>query len=168
MAKFTVDVEDVKDVAIKTGIVLASYSLFVSLKRRYFDSNNYKLVGHVSDIMQFPVKGVRGNHLKQATVTNRGIISDGIFDRSFVIYHEVSKEMCNSKLPYSFHLVKIQVRITEGGDVVLSAPGFQDIKIEPTSSEMQFPVNIYGSDANNLFDCGDKVAEWSWRLLPTT
>ena len=88
MTKFTVDFEDVKGIAIKTSIVLASYGLFVSLKRRFVDSKRYVLVGHVSDIMQFPVKGVRGNHLQRASVTNRGIISDGIFDRSFLGFYE--------------------------------------------------------------------------------
>ena len=78
--------------AITSGVLIGSYGTLQAFKKRYY-SKNYKLIGHVSDIMQFPVKGLRGNHLCQATVTNRRIVSKNFHDRSFVVYKADTKNV---------------------------------------------------------------------------
>jgi len=172
-SKLTIDTDDLKNALIATSLAVGTYTLVTALKRRC-DSKHYKLVGHVSDIMHFPVKGVRGNHLNNAVLTNRGMISDGFYDRSFVVFHEESREMCNSKLPYSFCLVKIQVKFCDstGTCVVLSAPGYLDLKIDLKTEvehfQLRFPVDIYGSNAENLFDTGDKSADWITKFINHT
>jgi len=144
--------------ATATGAVFLSNAIQKRAKK-----NTFQKVGRVVDIMTFPVKGMRGVHSTSAMLTRQGLVSPpengNQLDRCFVVYHEESKDMCNSKLPYSFHNVLVQCKPIDERTVELSAPGVSSITVRPTENEVE-GIRVSRVECVGAFDCGDEAAEW--------
>ena len=109
----------------------------------YKRKTRFHLVGHVSEIVTYPVKGMRGVALTRGKITNLGIFVGSILDRGFMVVNQETKTMVNAKQHPK--LVSVLVEICGEGDLILSVPNMEKKLVlrKPESLDKIEDVPIY-------------------------
>lgn len=152
-----------KNEILKLAATLASTIALYRIYQKFKRKTRFHLVGHVSEIVTYPVKGMRGVALTRGKITNLGIFVGSILDRGFMVVNQETKTMVNAKQHPK--LVSVLVEIC-GEGLILSVPNMEKKLVlkKPEHSDKVEDVIVWRVNAR-VFDCGEVAAEWVTKFL---
>uniref|UniRef100_A0A336M721 CSON010423 protein n=1 Tax=Culicoides sonorensis TaxID=179676 RepID=A0A336M721_CULSO len=122
--------------------------------------NKWKLVGEISELFCFPIKSAGVIKLNEIQCTSIGAKDQFLRDRSFMVINSDEKRFVTARQHPM--LVKITPQII-GSKLTLSAPDKTSINVDMfrvLSDNDTLIAEIWDKAYVEVFDCGDKVAEW--------
>ncbi|KAJ8045589.1 Mitochondrial amidoxime reducing component 2 [Holothuria leucospilota] len=126
---------------------------------------NYKRVGTVSKLFLHPVKSFSAIEVQEGELTDRGFLSCGIYDRSFMLVDENDHFLTARKCP---KMILIKPSFSDDKkSLILSAEGQDDISIPLQQNGKVVSSSVWGLDVKGQ-DCGDDVAKWLSDFLEGT
>lgn len=114
--------------------------------------------GRVTDIFYYPIKSCRGVAASRVEVGERGVK----FDRNWVVANQDGKAITQREIS---SMALIEAVVGEGGELVLSAPERDSIKVLP-DGDTATTVDVWGNQCGGV-DQGDEVAGWLSSFLGT-
>ena len=148
--------------AIGAAFAVGAITVTYYLKKK---AKNWRKVGTVTELYLHPVKSMRGHLVKSLTCTKKGLCSQTLFDRSFMVIQSDGNMMTARKEPL---LVTIRVEIDADNEILhLSAPEMSPIKVPiPKDTNKAIACKVWGENTIGL-DCGDEISKWLTDYLKT-
>ena len=157
------DHNDILKISATLASTFALYRIYQNYCRKY----RFQLVGYVSEIVVFPVKGMRGVTAQEGRLTNLGMFinqeNSWYMDRGFMVVNQETKTMVNAKqFP---KLVSVFVDLKSNDTLEISASNFEKLVLKkPEKLETTDDVIVWRVNAK-VFDCGDVAADWITNFL---
>jgi len=137
---------------ISGSAILGLYFLYRRQKKKP------RVVGHVDELMIFPVVSCQGTSVKNAMALDLGLQSDdGMTDRYFICRNAGDNERIGAG--QCSKLLQIQVSVSRGKIYSLTAPGMEELKIDLDELRDEVMTVMYGKEVQSL-DAGDEAAKW--------
>lgn len=116
---------------------------------------------HVSSLLIYPVKSLRGCAVDSAAIDERGIAGD----RRFMVVDPDGRFLTQRTLP---HMALITTRLDES-NLALHAAGHGDTTVPRASQSgaRRLTVSVWKSEGLTAEDCGDEAADWLSGFLGT-
>jgi len=148
-------------VVLTAGIGVSIFFAWKELKKRA--RKKFRKVGHISEIVIFPLKGARGISCQSAILTNQGLFASKnnttpcIQDRSFIIICEKTGNYVSSKQNPKVTLISTEI-ISESS-IKISSLEKKPVVVFPLEPRVEKTVTIYKMEAN-VYGCNVEANKW--------
>ncbi|KAL8599175.1 hypothetical protein ACOMHN_007891 [Nucella lapillus] len=151
--------------SIFSALLAASALKYVSLQRaRAARDETFCLVGHVSELTVYPIKGCMGVDLQSALATDVGLSAGGYYDRRWMIQSKESGTFFNMKDHPRLTLVTCTV---DGDWLVVSTPEMTPLRLprHPDPAKFQHVTVVVRKTTIRALDAGREASDWMTRFL---
>ena len=148
-------------VVITAGLGISIFFVWRELKK--IARKKFRKVGHISEIMIFPLKGARGISCQSAILTNQGLFGSKndttprIQDRAFIIICNKTGNYVSSKQNPKVTLISTEI-ISETS-IKISSWEKEPVVVCPAEPRIEKNVTIYKMDAN-VYECNAEANAW--------
>ncbi|KAF2352512.1 MOSC N-terminal beta barrel [Trinorchestia longiramus] len=148
------------------GLAVGSLAVYYTWRKRN-QPLQWEEVGHVTDLILYPVKSAGGLKVKKATATSHGLQTDNVVDRSFVVVMPSGGKNVNVTGAMAPALSTVQANV-DGDRVHLSSfKADRSVTVDLKDALKSKTVKLILKSAAEVsgFDCGAEVATWLQELL---
>ncbi|XP_042873330.1 mitochondrial amidoxime reducing component 2-like [Penaeus japonicus] len=148
-------------VAVGVGVGVGALLAWWAYRRSTANQlpTRWEEVGVVSRLNVYPLKSGRPVSVAEAEATERGLATDGILDRSFLVKKKDGLLMTGRQLP---KLTRVTINV-KGHKATFESPDNPasiEVDLEKVAKEGKVvELIVFGANAKGL-DCGDEVAAW--------
>ncbi|KAK3591539.1 hypothetical protein CHS0354_041583, partial [Potamilus streckersoni] len=151
-----------KQANILLTLCAGAFAKYIELSWIYWRSRNqFTLVGSVSELIVHPVKSARGMSVQTAFCSKYGLKYQNITDRHWMVTTKDGTYITLRQYPQMAHITAS----LHGDQMVLSAPGMQNIDIPIYTSQPRMSEAGIKNVRVESYDCGDEVSLWLSQFL---